>query len=334
MLFLLKDGNNKYILNKKIGDGATCECYSGTKINEEKKEIYAIKLFNIKYYKFYTNEVSLLLKLNKNKNNSNFNIIKLYKYGQGTLYPLLNNNINNTDDDNKKIVYYQIMEYSDNGELKDYIKDRNSRLPENISAKIFIQIVNTVKYLHENNIAHCDIKPENILLDKNFIPKLNDFGFSQIFNGQKGDYTLHKFSGTTIYCSPDTKFAYTKGFDGIKNDIFSLGVLLFVITIGEFPYKIASYSDEKYKYIIKKKYGKFWEFYNNIEISDEFKDLINNLICITPSHRLSIDKILKHPWIIKNLGVNYIKYNNLYKIVNNNEVYDEELIEEFNSNKK
>lgn len=336
MAFILEDKAKKYLLRTKIGFGITCECYTGNEM-EEKSDIYAIKIFDPKYHDFYSNEISLLSKLNEKENN---NIIKLYGYGQGTLKPFNNDNENNKDDNteenkDKKDVYYQVLEYAINGELKDYVKDAKTRIPENISAKLFFQIVQGVKYLHDNNIAHCDIKPENVLLDKNFNAKLNDFGFSQKFNGEKGDYLLHQFSGySKVYCSPETKFAYTKGFDGVKNDIFSLGVLLFAITIGNFPFHRTSYSDEKYKFIIKKKYERFWEFFDSIEISEEFKDLINNLICITPSQRLSIEQILAHPWLTKNLGQNYISQNNeLCKLVNNDFI-DQAVFDELNSRKK
>ena len=335
MAFLLEDKAKKYLLRTKIGFGATCECYTGNEI-DGKSDIYAIKIFDPKYHEFYSNEISLLSKLNENKNN---NIIKLYGYGQGTLTPLNNDNNNNigdnTDDNkDKQVVYYQVLEYAVNGELKDYVTDTKTRIPENVSAKLFYQIVQSVKYLHDNNIAHCDIKPENVLLDKNFNAKLSDFGFSQKFSGEKGDYLLHQFSGSNIYCSPETKLAYTKGFDGIKNDIFSLGVLLFGITIGNFPFQRTSYSDEKYKFIIKKNYKRFWEFFDYIKISEEFKDLINNLICITPSQRLSIEQILVHPWLIKNLGQNYISQNDELCKLDNNEFIDQAVFDEFNSRKK
>ena len=127
---------------------------------------------------------------------------------------------------------------------------------------------------------------------------MNDFGFSQEFDGKNGNFLLHKFNGTPIYSSPDVRFANTKGYDGIKNDIFSLGVLLFVITIGDFPFKSGTYSDDKYKFIIKGRFNKFWEFFDFINISDEFKDLINNLITINPAKRLSFYKILDHPWLV------------------------------------
>ena len=325
MTFVLKDNEKQYILNEKIGKGATCECYLGQKMNEETSKILAIKVFQEKYYQFYSNEISFLSKLNDNEN-----IIKLISYGKGVLTPKINKENNNNNNPDNKIVYYQVLEYASNGELKDYVNGTSSRIPENISAKLFIRIVYAVKYLHENGIAHCDLKPENILLDNYFNPKINDFGFSQKFDGKHGDYLIHKSSGTPNYSSPDVRHAFTKGYNGIKNDIFSLGVLLFVITIGEFPFVTPTFSDEKYRFIIKRQFDRFWRFFNHIKISDEFKDLINKLISLNPATRLTTDEILKHPWIIKQMGLNYNEDNN-YVI---NEVYDKELIEEFNSRKR
>ena len=166
MTFILENSSNKYLLRHKIGDGATCECYIGQRQNEDSSEVYAIKIFQEKNYEFYLNEVSFLTKLNKSNS-----IIKLYECGKGMLTSLNNDNLDN-DNSNKQIVYYQIMEYASNGELKDYVKDVYSRLSEKTSAKLFMKIVIGVKYLHDNNIAHCDLKPENILLDKYFIPKI------------------------------------------------------------------------------------------------------------------------------------------------------------------
>ena len=323
MTFKLEDNDKQYLLKQKIGVGATCECFIGHKKNEEKPEIVAIKIFPPKFYQFYFNEVSFLSKLNDNDN-----IIKLYEYGQGFLTNISNNDNSST---NKDKIYYQILEYANNGELKDYINDSSSRIPENISAKIFLKIVKAVKFIHGNNIAHCDLKPENILLDQNFNPKLNDFGFSQKLDRENGNL-LHQRSGTPKYSSPDVRLAFTKGYDGIKNDIFSLGVLLFVITIGDFPFETATYSDEKYKFIIKGRFNHFWEFFNYIDLSNEFKDLINSLISHTPAKRLSIEEILKHPWLIKHLG-NYNNNEQKNENIKNN-LFDKEIIDIFISRKK
>jgi serine/threonine protein kinase len=263
------------------------------------------------------------------KLSTNGNIIKLHEYGQGLISPLSQQEKKDGIKEGKEKIFYEVMDYAVNGELKDHVQGTSTRIPEKISAKIFLKIVLIVKYLHDNNITHCDIKPENVLLDKYYRPLLNDFGFSQIFEGNNGDFTLHKFAGSNIYCAPETRKAYTRGFDAIKNDIFSLGVLLFVITIGDFPFINTSFSDEKYKFIIKKNYERFWEFFNSIEISDEFKDLINNLIGLNPAQRFNIEQILEHPWIKKyNKEIN-INGKNVYEIMD----IDQDVINEFNSRK-
>ena len=317
MLYLIENDSIKYILKRPLGEGLTCKCYLGQKISPDNtKELFAIKIFDQKYYKYFINEVNYLQKLSKNDN-----IIKLYNYGQGFITPFINDNNNNITE--KEKIFFEIIEYAQNGELKDYILGTSTRLPEKISSKIFSKIVKALQYIHENNIAHCDIKPENILLDKNYSPKLSDFGFSQTFKGNEGDYMLHQFNGTDIYCAPETRKAYITGFNGVKHDIFSLGVLLFVITIGSFPFDRASYSDEKYRFIVKKNYKRYWEYFNFVDISEEFKDLINKLICVTPAQRLGLNEILEHPWVRK-----YNRNN-----CENEMDIDKDVIDEFNKRK-
>ena len=317
MLYLIENDSIKYILKRPLGEGLTCKCYLGHKISPDNaQELFAIKIFDQKYYKYFINEVNYLQKLSKNDN-----IIKLYNYGQGFITPFINDINNNITE--KEKIFFEIIEYAQNGELKDYILGTSTRLPEKISSKIFSKIVKALQYIHENNIAHCDIKPENILLDKNFSPKLSDFGFSQTFKGNEGDYMLHQFNGTDIYCAPETRKAYITGFNGVKHDIFSLGVLLFVITIGSFPFDRASYSDEKYRFIVKKNYKRYWEYFNFVDISEEFKDLINKLICVTPTQRLGLNEILEHPWVRK-----YNRNN-----CENEMDIDKDVIDEFNKRK-
>ena len=312
MTYLIETESSKYVLRKLLGEGATCKCYLGQKIfdNKENSDSFAIKVFKPNFFPYYSNEVNILSKLSTNDN-----IIKLHEYGQGLISPLSKQENKDNVKEQKEKIFYEVMEYAVNGELKDHVQGTSTRIPEKISAKIFLKIVLIVKYLHNNNIT--------------YRPLLNDFGFSQLFEGNNGDFTLHKFAGSNIYCAPETRKAYTRGFDAIKNDIFSLGVLLFVITIGDFPFINTSFSDEKYKFIIKKNYERFWEFFNNIEISDEFKDLINNLIGLNPSQRFTIDQILEHPWIKKyNKEIN----TNDQKALENNDI-DQDVINEFNSRK-
>lgn len=316
MTYLLEATSGNYILKKLLGTGCTCKCYLGEKKSSspsKDSETFAIKIINPKFHQYYSNEVNILSNFSQNDN-----IIKLYEHGQGYIipFPVEENK------ENKEMIYYEVMEYAINGELKDYVQDVSTRIPENISAKIFYEIVSSVKYLHDNNIAHCDIKPENVLLNKNYRALLADFGFSRHF--ETNDHILHEFCGSEYYCGPEIKKAYTKGYDAMMNDAFSLGVLLFVITIGEFPFEMTTFSDQRYRHIIKKDYDRFWEYINQVETSDEFKDLINNLINITPSQRLEISQILEHPWVLK-----YANGENN----NDNNLGNEDVIKELKSRK-
>ena len=305
MEIILQTAEEKYILTRKIGDGNTCECYEGHKYTESSssstKEKFAIKLFNEANKNFCENEINFLKKLNSDKL-----FIKLYSYGQGYIFENEDTK-NNNESNSQNIIYYQILEYAKNGSLYDYIK--TGKLPENYSAHIFYEIAQALKYIHDKNISHCDIKPENILFTNNdFYPKIIDFGYSESFCGKNENTIIHNSRGTPIYSSPDIRFASTKGYCGIKSDIFSLGVLLFVINMGIFPFEIANNSDANYKFILSKKYKKFWDKFPDNNLSEELKDLINKMICIDPVKRLTIDEILTHPWVV-NKVINENKRN-------------------------
>ena len=116
-----------------------------------------------------------------------------------------------------------------------------------------------------------------------------------------------------------------EGYDGIKSDIFSLGVLLFVIRVGKFPFKYSVYNDKRYRLIMEKDYESYWNGFKKENLSEEFKDLINHLICYDPDDRFSLDEVLRHPWIIKN--INYSENNENNKDNNYHRV-DEDVINE------
>ena len=102
------------------------------------------------------------------------------------------------------------------------------------------------EYLHDNNIAHRDIKPENILIDKNFEVKLADFGFATILDeGQKSKTVL----GTERYMSPE--IMGSSSYDAKRADVFSLGVVFYVLAKGNPPFiKSDVHKDPYYKALI------------------------------------------------------------------------------------
>ena len=322
MQTILETGDLNYVLLQKIGFGGTCSVYRGYSVEENVHSIYAIKIFKDQHKKYFEKEI-LVNKILPQKY-----FLKLINYGSGYIYQKNENSLNQNNNISEKYngkVFYIIEEIAENGELFNYIYEYGKSFSEDISAKIFVRIIRSVKILHENNIIHCDIKPENVLVGNNFELKLIDFGFSQKLN-KNNNNIIYNTEGSNRYSSPEIRKANISGYDGIKSDIFSLGVLLFVITLGRFPFYECGYTDKKYRLIMTKKYDSYWSSYENINISKEFKDLINHLICFNPNERFSIEEILRHPWIKNNINYNEITKNEFS--------VDEELVKELEKRKE
>lgn len=126
------------------------------------------------------------------------------------------------------------FEYMNNGSLQKYISDECDKLDWHTSYKIIKGTCEGLKYLHERSkpILHLDLKPDNILLDKNMVPKLADFGLSKDFQDRK-TRTTKTVVGTHGYMPPE--FLKENTFSD-KNDIFSLGVIIIEIMMGPAGY--------------------------------------------------------------------------------------------------
>ena len=302
MQTILEVEDSKYILLQKIGYGGTCSVFKGYAIEDNTHKFYAIKIFKEQHKKYFEKEIQI------NKSLPPKHFLSLIKYGSGYFCQERDSNeqkqkVNTIlEKYNRNKIFYKIEEIAENGDLFTYVYELGKGFPEKISDKIFINILKNVKILHENNIIHGDIKPENILIGNDFSLKIIDFGFSQKLNNNSN--TIYNTEGSETYSSPEVKKANFTGYDGIKSDIFSLGVLLFVITVGRFPFKTSGFSDKKYRLILSKRYEHYWKNFDKFNLSKEFKDLINNLVCFDPNQRLSIDDILDHPWIKKNVIFN------------------------------
>ena len=127
--------------------------------------------------------------------------------------------------------YYLIMEYCEKGELFNYIV-KNKRLKENEASFFFYQIINGVEYLHNKNIVHRDMKPENLLLNQNNIIKIIDFGLSNYYDDGN---LLSTLCGSPFYSSPE--LINGQKYDGFSVDIWSIGISLYAMIYGYLPFR-------------------------------------------------------------------------------------------------
>ncbi|XP_056162225.1 CBL-interacting serine/threonine-protein kinase 24-like isoform X2 [Syzygium oleosum] len=183
---------------------------------------------------------------------------------------------------------YIILEFVTGGELFDKIVHQG-KLSENLCRKYFQQLIDAVAHCHSKGVYHRDLKPENLLLDFHGNLKVSDFGLSAL--PQPGVGLLHTTCGTPNYVAPEVLGQH--GYDGAAADIWSCGVILFVIMAGYLPF------DETDLPSLFKKINAA-EFSCPFWFSAGAKSLIQKTLDPNPKTRIDIDTIRKHPWFRKN----------------------------------
>ena len=184
--------------------------------------------------------------------------------------------------------YYSVMEYCEKGELFNYIVDKK-RLSENESAFFYYQIIQGLEYIHSLGIVHRDLKPENLLLSKEHLLKIIDFGLSNYFTkGQKE--LLSTPCGSPCYASPE--MVAGKKYDGMKIDVWSTGIILFAMLCGYLPFEDKN-NDKLFDKILECKI-EYPDF-----LSDEPKDLISKILVVDPEKRITIEEIKRHRYYLK-----------------------------------
>jgi 5'-AMP-activated protein kinase catalytic alpha subunit len=207
---------------------------------------------------------------------------------------------------------YFVMDYAEKGDLYQYIHQSDG-FGEDLGRYIFKKILEGIHFCHHCNISHLDIKPANILLDDKFNPIINDFGLSTgiKLKGETEPQKLYGQIGTREMKCPQM-FEKDKAYYGVDADIFALGVLLFRIVVGDFPF-VAS-NDVSYNDIKNKKYDDFWIRFINASLSKEFKDLFVLMVAYEPKERPKIKYILgKEPWMKKLIKEKPEEYEKLEK---------------------
>ena len=256
-------------LIKELGFGSFGRVYL---VYHKKTNVkYALKAIdkkdksNIEEKPYFRREIEIMYRINHP------NVVKLYGHFEDNNY------------------CYFIMEYIPKGNIFSLIPRHGKKKQSNqLIASIIKDVASAVYFLHKMNppIIHRDIKPENVLMDDDYKVKLTDFGWSNYLNDEEKRNTI---CGTPIYLAPE--MINKKGHDE-KVDIWCIGVLLFELTTGKIPFQGNNIDVLKYNI---RNMRIAWPS----DIDTEAKDLISKILKFDPNERLTIEEILKHPYIEK-----------------------------------
>lgn len=258
---------SKYLLMKEIGEGSFSIVHKA--VNRLTGRLCAVKC--CKYSSALEEEVSIMRKL------SHPNIVGV----EGVYHQ-----------DN---MYFVVMDFMENGDLCDRLIQRQ-KLPESEVQVIISQVLQGLEYLHRHNILHRDIKPENILLHGDAV-KIADFGLAkQLPNATS---MLKRSCGTLEYAAPELLVGQPYG---LKSDIFSLGVVLYVLLFGAFPFSIESAAAlqcmERFPEGIDVRDMSCLSR-ENIQwrsVSQQAQDVILKMLAPKEKDRVSAKDLLVHPW--------------------------------------
>jgi serine/threonine protein kinase len=184
---------------------------------------------------------------------------------------------------------YIVLELITGGELFDRIV-KVKRFSEDIARKFLQQLVDGIWYCHTQGISHRDLKPENLLLDGDDNLKISDFGLSALSNTGGGEKMLMTTCGTPNYVAPEV--LQEKGYSGAMADVWSCGVILYVMLAGYLPFE----DDTLNGLFAKIENGRF-NFPSHF--SPDVKDLISKMLVVDPNKRINMDSVMKHPWFLK-----------------------------------
>ncbi|KAL4571484.1 hypothetical protein LXL04_018244 [Taraxacum kok-saghyz] len=183
---------------------------------------------------------------------------------------------------------YIILEFVTGGELFDRIVHKG-KLSEKEAREYFQQLIDAVSHCHSKGVYHRDLKPENLLLDSNERLKVSDFGLSAL--PQQGVELLYTTCGTPNYIAPEVLKRH--GYDGGAADIWSCGVILYVLLTGYLPFE-ESDLPTLYKKVNAADFSyPFW-------FPSGAKSLLDKILDPNPQTRIGIDGIREHPWFQMN----------------------------------
>ncbi|XP_069675204.1 testis-specific serine/threonine-protein kinase 3 [Periplaneta americana] len=265
-----------YIIGKKIGQGSYATVHLADYVdgNTPKKMRLACKIFDKEKAprdfldKFFPRELEILTKI------ENPHIIQVHSILQ------------------RGPRVFIFMRYADNGDLLDFVK-RNGVVPEQQSKLWFRQMASGLQYLHSKNIAHRDLKCENILLSRRFNVKLADFGFARFCIDCDGRRVLSQtYCGSAAYAAPEVVSGTP--YNPKLADVWSLGIILFIMLNASMPF-----DDSNLRKLLKDQMSRNWVFRSRVKesVTPIAKSIVRHILEPDITLRLTLDRVLAHEWV-------------------------------------
>jgi serine/threonine protein kinase len=274
-------------LSEYIASGSSGNVFKG--IYKQNKKQVAIKVLKNRYNKEKKDKEKILSRIKQEMDISsklhNINIMETYAY------------INKNENCN-----FCVLEYGKNGDLENFMRHLLKRMIISETAVNYFgkQILEGLEYLHKRcKIVHMDIKPGNILIDAGLSAKIADFSVSCSYaHFEPENLVKFPFVGTGKFMPPEIiEMANMKIKESEKIDIYSLGVTLYCLFYGMYPYKLHEVKGKDYDKILEKIKNEKLEFPEGRKISSLFKDFLIKTLEKDYSKRINLREALNHPWI-------------------------------------
>ena len=286
---------------KSLGEGNTSKVYLAVHKEDPKRQV-ALKIFREEFLtrdndsiKSVEKEIEILQGLKHD------HIINIVQYGSdGHVKKPSGRELTN--------LVYILLEYVSGGLLFDVCQTLGGMGEE--GGRYFMnQMLDVLQYVHGKGVVHRDLKLENILVDDKLNLKVADFGFATF----RKIHSLKSYKGTKTYMAPEIK--EQKKYDGMQIDIFSTGVILFIIVQGIFPFQEAKKDEYYYNLLLKGDYQTYWKKTGGDNLSDEFKDLILRMFSYDGDKRPTLKEIVEHPWVTKDINMKKVQSSLLAELV-------------------
>ena len=275
--YILKE----YLVKETIGKGTFSKVKLG--INKSTGEKVAIKILEKNKIQNKSDQIRVQREIDIIKKVKHLNIVKIIQIKE----------------DHKNI--YIIMEFLDYDLFLHIVN--NKHLDEIESSLYYFQLINGMEYIHSLNIVHRDLKPENLLLTKNKILKIIDFGLS---NYSYNNEFLMTHCGSPSYTSPEM-IAGNK-YDGFAVDVWTSGIILYAMLCGYLPF------EERDNKSLFKKIVKCRVYYPTF-LPNNAVNLMKKILVANPSKRITVKEIKKHPFYLEGKDIFYKRYPSFISMI-------------------